>query len=98
MTEDRKAAVLPFAQRKPEGKMGMDGIVRPLDAEKKLNSLFAATFTGAAGQEVLDYLESLTLRTVSGPEASDAQLRHQEGQRHLVSIILERYRLGKENR
>lgn len=98
MTEERKGTLLVFQEKRGVRKIGMDGLVRDEAGETKLNSLFAATFNSPSGQAVLDYLESLTLRTINGPEASDSQLRHQEGMRHLVSIILERYRLGKETR
>jgi hypothetical protein len=98
MTE-RKATVLPFSGGKRGTKaVGVDGIVRDEDTEKKINSLFAATFVGPSGEQVLDYLEAISLRTVNGPDATDQQLRHMEGMRLMASIILTRVRLGKENR
>jgi hypothetical protein len=36
---------------------------------------------------VLKYLRSITIEAVTGPAASDAELRHLEGQRYLVGLI-----------
>jgi hypothetical protein len=54
----------------------------------ELARLFAKSFAGRDGDRALAHLKSLTLDRHLGPEASDAQLRHLEGQRHLVSTIL----------
>jgi hypothetical protein len=97
MTDERKGVVFPF-QRAEDMKnkiVSIDGYMRSKESEEKMNSLFAAVFQGPAGNAVLDYIESLTLRTVSGPSASSDLLRHNEGMRHLASIILERTRLGR---
>ena len=37
---------------------------------------------------VLGFLKAMTLERAVGPEASDAALRHLEGQRQLVTTIL----------
>jgi hypothetical protein len=96
---DRKGAVLPIDfGRKRTQIVGIDGVIRNKSDEAKLNSMFTATFNTPAGQKVLDYLEMLTLRTVNGPAATDGELRHQEGMRHLASIIIERQRLGKKGK
>ena len=42
------------------------------------------------GTEVLKYLKSVTIEAVSGPNISDAELRHLEGQRYLVALIVKR--------
>ncbi len=98
MTEtDRKAVVLPF-NLKPKAKrvMGFDGIERDIEQEDKLNSLFASVFQGPASERVLDYLEAITLRTVSPQGASEGDLRYREGMRFMASIVLERVRKGRE--
>lgn len=58
---------------------------------------FARCFRGADGERALAYLKSLTVDRVLGPGASDAVLRHLEGQRalvvHLIGLV-ERGRHG----
>lgn len=49
---------------------------------------FARCFAGAEGERAIMHLRGLTLERHLGPEASDAMLRHLEGQRHLVAHIL----------
>lgn len=44
-------------------------------------------FSSAEGRRVLHHLRALTRERVLGPDASDAQLRHLEGQRALVQHI-----------
>ncbi|MBI5120033.1 MAG: hypothetical protein HZA67_03450 [Rhodospirillales bacterium] len=62
----------------------------------ELGSVFARTFRGEDGTRALAYLRTLTLERHLGPEASIAQLRHLEGQRHLVNLILSLVRRGRE--
>lgn len=47
----------------------------------------ARTFSTDAGGRVLAHLRRLTRDRVLGPEASDAQLRHVEGQRALIAHV-----------
>ncbi len=49
---------------------------------------FARCFAGPDGQRVLDTLRAMTLGRALGPDVPDAALRHLEGQRHLVAVIL----------
>lgn len=49
---------------------------------------FARCFGGGDGMRVLGFLKAMTLERAVGPEASDAALRHLEGQRQLVTTIL----------
>ena len=59
---------------------------------KELNSVvrakFSHVFGSEEGQSVISHLKSITLARSLGPGASDAALRHLEGQRQLVSHIL----------
>lgn len=48
---------------------------------------FARCFRGADGERVLAYLRRLTIERRTVPDASEAELRHLEGQRHLVAMI-----------
>ncbi|WP_448192714.1 Bbp19 family protein [Azospirillum sp. sgz301742] len=49
---------------------------------------FARCFGGADGARVLGVLRAMTVERTLGPDASDAALRHLEGQRQLVATIL----------
>ncbi|MEO5376008.1 MAG: hypothetical protein H7840_17420 [Alphaproteobacteria bacterium] len=48
---------------------------------------FARCFADGDGERVLACLDGLTIGRVLGPDASDAALRHLEGQRQLVIHI-----------
>lgn len=56
--------------------------------ESDLPASFARCFTSDDGRRVLIHLRRVTLDRSLGPRASDAQLRHLEGQRCLVSLII----------
>ena len=49
---------------------------------------FARCFAGRDGERVLAVLRAMTLDRAMGPDASEAALRHLEGQRQLVATIL----------
>lgn len=55
--------------------------------DKGLALAFARCFRGPDGERVLVHLRAMTLDQAMGPTASDATLRHVEGQRQLVSYI-----------
>jgi len=56
---------------------------------------FARCFRGTDGERVLAHLRALTVERVLGPSATDAQLRHAEGQRQLVFHILSLIERGR---
>lgn len=55
---------------------------------------YARCFATTDGQRVLVHLRRLAFGRVFGPEASEAALRHAEGQKQLVAIILSFARRG----
>ncbi len=57
-------------------------------ADPALADAYHHCFAGPAGQRVLAHLRALTLDRALGPEASPAALRHLEGQRALVFLML----------
>lgn len=65
---------------------------RAAEATKELDSALRAKFSRAFdsedGRSVISHLKSITLARSLGPSASDAALRHLEGQRQLVIYIL----------
>ncbi len=74
--------------------IGLDNIQRKPQDEENLNTLFYKLFTTTGGSQVLKYLKSLSIEAVAGPEVSDQQLRHLEGQRYLVGLIQRRVNKG----
>ena len=74
--------------------LGPDGISRTPEHDKKINEAFAATFREASAEVVLDYLKSITINRISGPESTDTYLRHLEGQRSIVALISTRIGQG----
>lgn len=56
---------------------------------------FARTFSGEDGQMVLAHLRRSVFERFLGPEASEAALRQQEGQRQLLATILAQIERGR---
>ena len=68
-------------------KVSIDGFVRAASTDEKISKNLAALFSSDLGKEVLRYLRSITIESVSGANISDAELRHLEGQPYLVGLI-----------
>jgi len=64
------------------------------DGGQSLAIAFARCFATPEGRRVLQQLRAWTLERAVGPAASDAQLRHLEGQRQLVAQVLMLIREG----
>lgn len=60
-----------------------------------LHRAYARTFHTPEGRLVLAHLRHITQERSFGPEATDAQLRHTEGQRQLVCAIRRMIRDGQ---
>lgn len=60
----------------------------PAAAETDPAPSFARCFAGGDGMRVLAVLRAMTLDRALGPDATEAALRHLEGQRQLVATIL----------
>jgi len=56
-------------------------------ADAEVRSCFVRAFNTGAGREVLSYLRTATVERRTPPGASDAFLRHLEGQRFLFQQI-----------
>ena len=56
-------------------------------ADEALSIAFARCFAGRDGEQALRHLERVFLERRLGPGASDAELRHLEGQRSAVAQI-----------
>ena len=67
--------------------IGIDGYKRKKDDDEKISDAVGSCFSTPVGQQVLTYLKSITINSVSGPDITDQQLRHLEGQRYIVGLI-----------
>ena len=67
--------------------LGLDGYPRSKEADQQTSKDINALFKTPNGKQVLKYLRSITIEAVTGPNVSDAELRHLEGQRYLVGLI-----------
>jgi|TARA_X000001388_G_C2158575_1_gene95293 hypothetical protein len=86
------------AEQKNKALIGLDNFKRGSDEEENLNSAFSALFGTDIGLSVLQYLKSITIDSVGGPEISDNSLRHLEGQRYIVGLIQRRINKGKSQK
>lgn len=86
-------------KKEPTKKIGtsVDGYVRSEEDEQILNKHFANTFKGDEGKKVLDYLQSITIEAVAGPNIDSNRLFHLEGMRFLVGIIKTRITKGEQD-
>jgi hypothetical protein len=76
---------------------GPDGYERTEAEEEKLNIAAASLFGTAAGKAFMDYLRSISIERVSGPNISSDHLRHLEGMRYIVGIISQRTARGHQH-
>ena len=74
-------------QPEPARSVYLDGYTRKVEDQKRLNELAAALWESPSGREYMQYLRSITVNAVCGPEISDAGLRHREGARALVALM-----------
>jgi hypothetical protein len=65
-----------------------DDVAEPDPEDGELCRAFARCFAGADGHLVLEHLRRVMLERRLPPGASDAELRHLEGQRHAVAHIV----------
>ena len=55
--------------------------------DSELDQIFASVFNQPNGKKVIEYLESLTVKSVVSPQSSSSMLWQLEGQRYLVNLI-----------
>ena len=78
--------------------IGVDGLQRKKEDDEIISKNILATFNTPSGKETLSYLRSLTLDAVAGPNISDGELRHLEGQRYIIGLITRRMNHGEKVR
>ena len=67
--------------------VGIDGINRQQEKDREISENIATLFKSATGKAVLQYLRSITIEMVNGPNVTTEELRHMEGQRYIVGLI-----------
>ena len=70
--------------------LGIDGYQRPKATDEKISKDILALFNTPNGGAVLGYLRSITTDIISGGNISDGELRHLEGQRYIIALIVKR--------
>lgn len=70
--------------------IGIDGVQRKQEADIEVSMNIAEIFGTPTGKEVLRYLRSITIEMVNGPNVTNEELRHLEGQRYIVGLIEQR--------
>jgi len=70
--------------------LGVDGYPRSKEKDGQTSKVIGSVFKTPNGTEMLKYLKSITIEAISGANISDAELRHLEGQRYLVALMVKR--------
>ena len=74
--------------------VGIDGIQRPQDVDDRISLDIAAMLATPTGQSVMQYLKSITTDIANGPNISNDELRHLEGQRFIIGLLSSRANHG----
>jgi len=78
--------------------IGIDGVQRSKANDQNISQTVAEVFSSPSGQAVLNYLKSITINMVHGPDVSTESLRHIEGQRFIVGMIEQRISHGHRSK
>jgi hypothetical protein len=73
-------------------------MTNPPDLAEMIDDTLLSAFSQGAGAKALTWLTNITLNRALPPTASDALLRHHEGQRALVAEIHERMKNARIRR
>ena len=74
--------------------VGIDGIQRSQDVDDRISLDVAAMLATPTGQSVMQYLKSITTDIANGPNISNDELRHLEGQRFVIGLLSSRANHG----
>ena len=74
--------------------IGIDGIQRAANQDKIISTTVAHLFETEMGKAVIEYLKSITVNRVHGPNITTEELRHHEGQRYIVGLLEARIQHG----
>ena len=70
--------------------VGIDGVQRSQKLDEQISLDIAALLSTPSGQSVMQYLRSITTDIANGPNISNDELRHLEGQRFVVGLLSSR--------
>tara|TARA_R100000231_G_scaffold135502_1_gene110000 strand:- start:452 stop:733 length:282 start_codon:yes stop_codon:yes gene_type:complete len=76
--------------------LSLDGFTRTKADDLIISRNIESLFRSPTGEAVLQYLRSITIEAVSGPNISADELRHLEGQRYLVGLIERRMKQSEK--
>ena len=76
--------------------LSLDGFTRTKTDDLIISRNIESLFKSPTGEAVLQYLRSITIEAVSGPNISADELRHLEGQRYLVGLIERRMKQSEK--
>lgn len=99
---ERKPTVLPPKRTAATGGtreqggliVGLDGRSYPPAVEEELNRLSHLVFNNANGQQLLEYLKNITINATFDHTVPNDTLRHVEGQRFIVGVLVRRAKQG----
>ena len=76
--------------------LSLDGFTRTKADDLIISRNIESLFRSPTGEAVLQYLRSITIEAVSGPNISADELRHLEGQRYLVGLTERRMKQSEK--
>ena len=76
--------------------LSLDGFTRTKTDDLIISRNIESLFKSPTGEAVLQYIRSITIEAVSGPNISADELRHLEGQRYLVGLIERRMKQSEK--
>lgn len=74
--------------------VGIDGIQRSQKIDEQISLNVASMLATPTGKAVMEYLKSITTDIANGPNISNDELRHLEGQRFVVGLLSSRANHG----
>ena len=74
--------------------VGIDGVQRSQKLDEQISLDVAALLATPSGQSVMQYLKSITTDIANGPNISNDELRHLEGQRFVIGLLSSRANHG----
>ena len=74
--------------------VGIDGIQRSQKLDEQISLNVASMLATPTGKAVMEYLKSITTDIANGPNISNDELRHLEGQRFVIGLLSSRANHG----
>lgn len=91
-----RASVAGHLRQQADQLLSVDGRYYSRETEDELNRLAHLVLNTDNGRRFMDYLKNITLNAPFDHSVSNDTLRHMEGQRFLVGVLVTRARKGAE--